>query len=317
MAADQALEILVSVGAGKPTYPGPTETFDEPDLEPEAYVLWAMEQIVERNIDLFVPTRYRAHFYRQDMPCRVHFPCSAADFTTIEDKQAFCDATAGEPFHLPTWPASTAEELEDRLATFAARFPHSLACVKPRKGVNGHGFWMLANVGPTDHLLHPEDRMMRKEIFLAALRMQETDGPITPLVMMDYLPGPEVSFDLLANNGRILKYVARTKLARGQVIESPHFLEGVVASLAAQFTLHGLVNLQFRQAKDGSWKVLEINARPAGGSIYAEEYGANLIADWGGLLAGRLGPDDIQPLSFDMAFETTSVRRRIERQEVA
>jgi hypothetical protein len=86
--------------------------------------------------------------------------------------------------------------------------------------VNGHGFWMLANVGPTDHLLHPEDRMMRKEIFLAALRMQETDGPITPLVMMDYLPGPEVSFDLLANNGRILKYVARTKLARGQVIES-------------------------------------------------------------------------------------------------
>jgi hypothetical protein len=61
---------------------------------------------------------------------------------------------------------------------------------------------------------------MRKEIFLAALRMQETDGPITPLVMMDYLPGPEVSFDLLASNGRILKYVARTKLAREQVIES-------------------------------------------------------------------------------------------------
>jgi hypothetical protein len=157
---------------------------------------------------------------------------------------------------------------------------------------------------------------MRKEIFLAALRMQETDGPITPLVMMDYLPGPEVSFDLLANNGRILKYVARTKLAREQVIESA-FSEGVVANLAARFTLHGLVNLQFRQAKDGSWKVLEINARPAGGSIYAEEYGADLIADWGGLLAGRLGPDDIQPLSFDMAFETTSVRRRIERQEVA
>jgi hypothetical protein len=69
MAADQTLEILVSVGVGKPAYPGPTETFDEPDLEPEAYVLWAMKQIVERNIDLFVPTRYRAHFYRQDMPC--------------------------------------------------------------------------------------------------------------------------------------------------------------------------------------------------------------------------------------------------------
>ncbi|MEE3155124.1 MAG: ATP-grasp domain-containing protein, partial [Pseudomonadota bacterium] len=241
----------------------------------------------------------------------------AANCDVIEDKQAFSDATAREAFHLPTWPVRHADELEDQLDLFHAHHRDSIACVKPRRGVNGHGFWKLTNVSPTAHLMHPEYRDIRSDMFLAALRAREADAPISPLVLMEYLPGPEVSFDILAHKGQILKYVARTKYSARQAIQSPHFLESEAVVLAARFTLHGLVNLQFRKARDGSWKILEINARPAGGSIYAEDYGSSLIADWGGLLTGRLSPDDVHPIKIDIEFEKSSVRRLIERTEAA
>ncbi|GGD56206.1 ATP-grasp domain-containing protein [Croceicoccus mobilis] len=318
LAADSSLEVLVSVGEGRPVYSGPTETFEEPDLEPSEYVDWVRDQIARRQIDVFVPTRLREHFYDADLPCRVHFPCSKSNYLVIEDKQAFSDATANEPFHLPTWPASSADELEERLALFRAWHDESLPCVKPRKGVNGHGFWKLPkDTAPSAHLLHPEFHTMRSDVFIAALRIQEREEPIAPLVLMDYLPGPEISFDVLAHEGQILKYVARTKFDRRQSIQSPHFLESEAAVLAARFMLYGLVNLQFRKAIDGSWKILEINARPAGGSIYAEDYGAGLIADWGGLLSGRLTANDIKPVKIDIEFETTSIRRLIEQKEAA
>ena len=78
LAADDTLEVYVSVGEGGTIYPGPSETFIEPDLEPEAYVEWAIEQIETRAIDLFVPTRHRDMFYARALPCKVQFPCSAA-----------------------------------------------------------------------------------------------------------------------------------------------------------------------------------------------------------------------------------------------
>src|SRR3546814_5513376 len=90
----------------------------------------------------------------------------------------------------------------------------------------------------------------------------------------------------------MLKYAARTKLGTGrQHIVSRHPLEDLVASIVAKFSLHGVVNAQFRRAEDGRWLLLEINARPAGGVVYADQVGCSLIADWAGLLTGRLTPD--------------------------
>jgi len=63
--------------------------------------------------------------------------------------------------------------------------------------------------------------------------------------------------------------------------------------------------VQFRRAGDGSWKVLEINARPAGGAVYAEQFGSRLVADWGGLLTGRLSPDEVDCTPIDLEIEFT------------
>src|SRR3546814_1623550 len=76
-------------------------------------------------------------------------------------------------------------------------------------------------------------------------------------------------------------------------------LEDLVASIVAKFSLHGVVNAQFRRAEDGRWLLLEINARPAGGVVYADQVGCSLIADWAGLLTGRLTPDTIDRSEVD------------------
>lgn len=313
-AEDGTLEVLVSTGEGRPVYEGPDETFVEPDLEPGDYVEWVRAQIVARRVDIFVPTRLREHFYGADLPCLVHFASSKNAFAIIEDKHAFAQATQHLECHLPTLQAETADDLAKEIEAFEAAYPGLLPCVKPRKGVNGHGFWKLTDHSPAAHLLHPEFRNMRKDVFIQTLRMQEACEPIAPLVIMGYLPGPEVSFDVLAHAGKILKYVARTKFDQRQLIQSDHPLERYAEVLVRQFGLHGVVNLQFRKAADESWKILEINARPAGGSVYAEEFGSRLLADWGGILTGRLKPSEIESSSLDLEISRTTVHSIVEKE---
>src|SRR3546814_359097 len=148
------------------------------------------------------------------------------------------------------------------------------------------------DVSPMAHLKDSERSCIRPEQYLSAVRDQELRGPIDDIVVMPYLPGPEISFDILAVHGKMLKYAARTKLGTGrQHIVSRHPLEDLVTSIVAKFSLHGVVNAQFRRAEDGRWLLLEINARPAGGVVYEAQVGCSLLADWAGLLTGRLTPD--------------------------
>lgn len=306
MAADPTLEVVISVGENMPVYAGAQETWAEPTLDDEAYVAWVRKQIAENEIDLFIPTRRRKLLASVELPCAVHFPADIDTLELLEDKFAFANAIAGEDFHLKTVNIGSAADLEATLPLFATLLDDASPCVKPRNGVNGHGFWRLTNKSPLSHVINPDARAMHQDLFLAALRAEEAVRPLSPFVLMEYLPGPEVSFDVLCDQGTILKYVARTKEAAYQRLQTYHPLEAQARSLVARFGLHGVINVQFRKAKDGSWKALEINARPAGGSVYGEEFGTGLLADWGGLLSGRLTPDTISRPDLDFKIKTTS-----------
>ncbi|WP_343518472.1 ATP-grasp domain-containing protein [Sphingomonas sp.] len=310
-AADPALDVFVSVSPKSARYPGPTATWvdggaeGEAGHDPEAYLAWVRATIAAHAIDLFVPTRHRAMLAAADLPCRVHLPASPAVLQLLDDKYTFAEVVADEDYHLPTHLVRGAADLE----ALIAQWPDDGAgiCVKPRNGVNGLGFWRLDDVSPMLHLQQPDWRKIQTAQYLAALREQEARGPIDEIVAMAFLPGPEISFDILADHGRLLKYAARTKLANGhQHIASAHPLEPALTAIVRRFELHGLVNAQFRRAIDGSWKLLEINARPAGGVIYADQVGCRLVADWAGLLTGRLTADTIDRSAIDteVAFAT-------------
>lgn len=313
-AADPALEVFVSVGAHAAQHAGPTATWIDGGADDatsiDDYIDWVRAMIAAHRIDLFIPTRHRPAIARTDLPCAVHLPATLPVLDLLDDKFAFAEAMIGEPWHLPTWLATDA----DTLATILADWPSDgpAACVKPRRGVNGLGFWQLSDVSPLAHLNDPDRRRMRADQYLAALRAQEQDGPIPALVVMPYLPGPEISFDILADRGALLKYAARTKLPNNhQQIVTLHELEPAVAALVARFGLHGLVNCQFRRAADGSWKLLEINARPAGGVVYADQVGCHLVSDWSGLLTGRLTPASIDRRTINTEVAFASIARAV------
>lgn len=308
LAADPMLEVYASVGEGMPAYEGPTETWIEPNLPAAQYVEWAREMVTTRGIDILIPTRYRKALSKADLPCRVELPGSIETLALLEDKYDFAQAIEDEPFHLLTTPVATTSQLVNGIVTFPEiHGVDAEPCVKPRKGVNGLGFWQLTQDNPTSHLLNPDDRKIRSDLYIDAIRAQEKDGPIDELVLMEFLPGPEISFDILAHHGQLLKAVARTKQENGrQRIQSEHPLKDAAARLIKLFNLHGVVNVQFRKAKDGSWKALEINSRPAGGVVYGEKVGARIIADWAGLLTGRLTPDSIDQRSIDAEIAISS-----------
>lgn len=309
-AADPALEVCISVGEYGPRHTGPSATWiDGRDSDADdvpAYINWVRETIVAQRIDLLIPTRRRMAIAIADMPCTVHLPASIPTLDLLDDKFAFAEAMAGGPHHLPTWLISSA----DGLASLLESWPTDRAspCVKPRRGVNGLGFWRLVDARPLAHLKDPDRRRIRADQYIAAVRAQECDGAIDEIVVMPYLPGPEISFDILAHHGELLKFAARTKLANGhQHIGTRHPLAPAVVALVERFRLHGLVNCQFRRAEDGSWKLLEINGRPAGGVVYADQVGCNLVGDWGGLLSGRLTPERIDRSIVDIEVSIATV----------
>ena len=313
-AADPSLDVYVSVSPMSAHYPGPTATWidggaDDAADDPAAYLDWVRDTIDRHAVDIFVPTRRRKLIASADLPCRVHLPAAVPTLDLLDDKYAFAAALAGEDYHLPTHLVRGSDDLAALLADWPdmADGEDAAPCVKPRQGVNGLGFWRLADVSPMAHLQDSERRRIRPDHYLAALRDQEQRGPIDEIVAMAYLPGPEISFDILADAGQLLKYAARTKLGTArQHIVTRHPLEPVVAAIVDRFTLHGLVNAQFRRAVDGTWKLLEINARPAGGVVYADQVGCGLVADWAGLLTGRLSAATIDRPAIDteVAFST-------------
>jgi len=298
-ASDPDLEVFVSIGKGQPQYLGPTETWIEPEVDVHAYIDWVRDIIRVHAIDIFIPTHHREWIAAAgDLGCRVETPAAMPTIALLEDKFAFANELAGEPFHLATQAIVSSHALTTELERFNAQHPEpAMPCVKPRHGVNGLGFWKLsATTNPMAHLTNPETRTIRSDIYIHALAAQESGGAIDALVLMEYLPGPEVSFDILAHSGELLKYAARTKVGGNrQRIETAHPLAESVAWLVRRFRLTGIVNAQFRRSNNGEWKLLEINARPAGGIVYSEKVGCGLIADWAGILTGRVTPEEVTP----------------------
>lgn len=311
-AADPALDVFISIGTHGPRHAGPTATWiDGGNTDPAdetAYLDWVRTTILSQRIDLLIPTRRRKAIAAARLPCAVHLPAAPEILDLLDDKFAFAESMAADSWHLPTMLATSTDELAALLGDWPP--DEAVPCVKPRRGVNGLGFWRLDATKANTHLTDPDRRVIRADQYLAAMREQERSGSIGEIVVMPYLPGPEISFDILANHGVLLKYAARTKLSNGhQRIETRHPLESSVRVLVQRFALDGLVNCQFRRAGNGEWKLLEFNARPAGGVVYADQLGCNLVGDWAGLLTGRLTPDDIDRSIIDVEVSFSTIAR--------
>lgn len=190
-----------------------------------------------------------------------------------DDKVAF--AHRMESLNLPVVPSLRVDSPAQLRALIASKpFGDLPLCVKPVKGIYGMGFWQFdESVSPMAAFTHPDARRVNAEYYLQAL---EAAPSMEPLVLMPWLPGPEYSVDMLAENGNVLAAVARRKQGALQYLENSGEAFELAQACAAAMGADGLINVQTRNDASGKPLLLEINMRPSGGIGYTRFSGVNL-----------------------------------------
>lgn len=256
----------------------------EPHLEPrglvgEEYLRWALDFATRHRVDLFWPGKelalfalHRAEFERRGVGVLV--PADADTLDHLDDKAAFLGALP--PFlHTPpfetvtTWAAM--HEAMERLRALGWT-----PCFKPARGVYGHGFRIVVETrGLREFLAGDTLRITTAE----TRALFEPHEPFAPMLVMGCLPGVERSVDVVCWQGELAAAVIRAKLPGlhgSQVVERREDVEALVRAAVRHYNLSGVVNIQFKDDPDGRPAILEINARPSGGSHMSALAGPNL-----------------------------------------
>lgn len=147
-------------------------------------------------------------------------------------------------------------------------------CIKPCVGVYGHGFHRLqsavTDVRGSTECLSLDDWLQRYRPPSVERRQ----------LLMEFLPGHEYSIDVACVQGDLLAAVVRRKALDGSaqtLVDRPD-LCSYARQLVETFGLNGLINVQFKDAVDGSPKLLELNPRASGGIAMSCLSGLNLPA---------------------------------------
>ena len=271
---DFASTFWVEPGRGIPNYPA-----------------WILNTAVYHGIDAIMVQRGRrgvAELLPNFAAQRVvaHVPGSAAIIELLDDKIAFSNDLAGDPHLCRSVPATTVAEFME--AVRIIEHDGAIACVKPARGIYGKGYWTLTGDDPFTHLADPDARLISPMMFAAGLQAKENRAEPFSLLVMEFLPGLEASVDIVARHGELLLSAVRTKLdTNRQRIQTRHVLIEHSSLLVSRYKLHGAVNIQYRQNRDGDWRILEINTRPAGGASYCDAVGIPFAATWMDVALGR------------------------------
>lgn len=227
----------------------------------------------------------------------VHPVCKYKTFQMVNDKVTFASWLTDSKYRpegVETVGAEkTMEEIRRRLAI------GQRVCVKPPRGVNGGGFW---EIDPKANLLaNPLARKVRPKTFADELRKLEREEGMERFLVMEVLPGAELSIDALCIDGELRKWMVREKISDSlQKVSSDHSVIAHVRHVVRALGLHGLVSVQYMYDKEGSIKILEINLRPSGGCLAYGEYAlgqagtTDLLTDWLQYMAGMIARDDIK-----------------------
>ncbi|WP_223296835.1 ATP-grasp domain-containing protein [Thiorhodovibrio frisius] len=303
-----------------PSFPG-FDLADEWALEPadlsdEDYLEYCLGVCREQRVDAFWPgkaaeliARHQARFAALGVP--VLAVADADTLALLRDKARFYDRA--QAFSVPP-PAhrclTVATEFEPAYA--ALRTLHSRLCVKPAEGVNGIGFRVIDEQRSGLELwlqgaLHTMDLPSLRQLLQAA-------ESFPPLLLMEYLDGPEYSVDAIGDGRKLVALVQREKAptgAYGQRIVALPAIEQAVSEMTAALGLRGLFNVQFREGESGL-RLLEINPRFAGGIGYTGLTGVNLpYVALHGLLQG-FPTGELPAVAIGMRILEVSQVRRVE-----
>ncbi|MFZ1301984.1 MAG: ATP-grasp domain-containing protein [Candidatus Microsaccharimonas sp.] len=257
--------------------------------------------IRENNIDVVWPQQ-SAFYDLTDIEAEVHAAAYPDTMRLVDDKTAFMEWLGNDQYRPFSAEAVGVTAIHNEF--FRRHQQGHEVCIKPVIGVNGEGYWRLSETAGISLLNNPEQRTIHPDVYMEALAIEEEEKGPQRMVLMDYLPGPEVSVDLLTWNGEPLIHAARTKSATEpkQRIQSEHEVTEHSHDLARRLGFHGIISLQYRLDTEGNWKILEINPRPAGGSTHSEDAGFQIISNWAKLVARDIEPEDVRQHQGDVTL---------------
>lgn len=272
------------------------------ELEPaeggEAYLKYALDFVRRHKVDVMLPHYHmgllsanRALF--SALGCTVIVAGSPEAIHLLHSKSALYEAVqnaGGLGIEVPPYSlACGSVAVMAALRQYAEQF--QTLCFKPVKGIGGHGFRIVSPQGSSYSRAHNGDfpplTMCEVEDYLTGLETADEE-----MMVMPYLDGPEYSVDCLAQDGRLVASVIRTKFPGGleELLDSQPDLVKHSASLTKMLGLSGLYNVQFIADTEDRRFLLEINPRMAGGTHWGIFSGV-LLPYW----AIRLAADTAKP----------------------
>lgn len=265
-----------------------TEAEPSDSVTGDAYVVWALEFCERHAIDVLIPRLHletiaaARNLFKVAGVAVVAGPPAAA--ALLEDKAAAYDDAREAGLSVPPFRVvTTGEDLLNAHGTLSAELGQ--VCLKPVTGVGGEGFRILTTeraglfsiLGRLTPHVHVDD------VAAAIDARRSSGGHVPPIMVLPYLPGPEVSVDCLADDeGSLLAAIPRTKISRKRLLVDDVASVEVARTIVARHKLSSLSNTQVRYwAHPGRDSkplpyLLETNARISGGLYQTALSGLNL-----------------------------------------
>ncbi len=161
-------------------------------------------------------------------------------------------------------------------------FPRKPVCFKPAFGKGSRGFRIIDESQDKFKTLFDQKPGSPYTSMEEITGILEKANRIPSLLVMEYLPGDEYSVDVLCDEGKSLVVIPRIRntiklgICFIGTTEKNEKLIEFSKRIISHLRLSYCINLQFKFAKDGTPKLLEINPRVSGTIILCAGAGVNL-----------------------------------------
>jgi carbamoylphosphate synthase large subunit len=260
-----------------------------PDPHSDEYLLTLLEICKTENIDLLVPwtdteVEIISKASTKFTDNGINLLCGTYESIRRSiDKGTMLEELSRTDIPIPDYAIiSRPEEIESRVKDLG--YPQKRVIIKPRKAAGGHGLCILDS--DVDLMQQYPGQSMPLSAFLEVVNNAvKTGKSMVEYVAMEYLPGNNFSVDVLADSGKVVYVIPRTRIhavqgasQTGEILPDLE-VHCMVSRIVKEFDLHLLVNVQLKysQRTGGLPLIYEINPRVSGSIVANYGAGVNLF----------------------------------------
>lgn len=258
--------------------------FKEPSVNGEDYLQFCLAFCRKHSIDIFVPRKENVLIAKHlkefnELGVQVLVCPDARLMENLDDKEATYQliqrhSLLKEYVTIPDYFIVTnAKAFKE--AYYNLKGKGHTVCFKPVIGEGGNGFRIIQDrLATIEELFY--NGVSHKITFDHAYETLKQQSEFPPLMVLEYLDGPEYSIDCLAYDGELMAAIPRKK-GKGRVRELEQNQELITLAEKINHVLQipFVYNIQVKY-KEGKPKLLEINPRMSGGLHYSCLAGINM-----------------------------------------